>query len=299
MNFKQVIEESKSYFGVDRTKLKEKILSFDFNGKEYKEWRQLLKATTKQPFDINYGIFDDLIENLKENNLDDIDWNWTGDLSWEFKILLNQGVDKGLDWDKRLTYKCNGTARILQVYVSDILPCYAIDTYYLAFNKKEDYYEFGPIEIHSENETKELKRIKDLLDSKGYLYLNQKASLKKYKDLYSDCNSDGGACLFDVLFSDTENYQTDYLRFNDKMLKDKTDKKITWREYYEKGKTLIKRMEYRYFPSKNVLLITTDKEGRIIEVKVWRDIDGQLHREFTLDILKEQKKETITRAKKT
>lgn len=299
MKLKEIIKESKSFFGEDRKRLKEKILSFNFNGKEYKEWRKLLKETTKQPFDINYGMFDDLIENLKENNLDDIDWSWTGDLSWEFKILLNEGIEKGHDWDKKLANKCNGTAKILQVYVSDILPCYAIDTYSMTYNKKDNYYEFRPYEINSEKQSNELKNIRNLLESKGYLYLNKKTSLKKYKELYSDCNSDGDACLFDVLFSDTENYQTDYLRFNDKMLKDKTDKKIAWREYFKKDGSLLKRLEYRYFPSKNVLLTTTDKDGQIIEVKVWRDIEGQLHREFKLDILKEHKKKTITRAKKS
>ena len=299
MKLKQIIKESKSYFGEDRSRLQEKILSFNFNGTEYKDWRKILKATTKQPFDINYGMFDDLIKNLKEKKLDDIDWNWTGDLSWEFKILLNEEVDKGYDWDKRLANKCNGTARILQVYISDILPCYSIDTYSLTYDKKGNYYELKPIEINSDNELIEQKNIKELLESKGYLYLDQKTSLKKYKDLYSDCNSNGGACLFDVLFSDTENYQTDYLRFNDKMLKDKTDKKIAWREYYEKDGSLLKRLEYRYFPSKNVVLTTTDKDEQIIEVKVWRDIEGQRHREFKLDILKEHKKKTITRAKKT
>jgi len=130
------------------------------------------------------------------------------------------------------------------------------------------------------------------------LYLNQKVSLKKYKELYSDCNSKGGACLFDVLFCDTQNYQTDYLRFNDKMLKDKTNKKIAWREYYEKDGNLLRRLEYRYFPSKNVLLTTTDKFGQIIEVKVWRNIEGQFHREFKLDILKEHKKKTTKKSKR-
>ena len=206
MKLKEIIKESKSFFGEDRKRLKEKILSFKFNGKEYKEWQKLLKATMKQPFDINYGMFDDLIENLKENKFDDIDWNWTGNLSWEFKILLNEGIHKGHDWDKKLAKKCNGTAQILKIYISDILPCYTIDTYSMTYNKKDDYYEFRPYKINSKKQSNELKSIRNLLESKGYLYLNRKTSLKKYKDLYSDCNSNGGASLFDVLFSDTENF---------------------------------------------------------------------------------------------
>jgi len=133
MELKQVIKESKVFFGKDRTKLKEKLISFKFDGKEYKGWKKLLEATTQQPFDINYGMFGDFVENLKENKLNDIDWNWVGDLSWEFKILLNSGIEKGYDWDKRLANKCNGTVRILQVFISDILPCYAIDIYSLTY----------------------------------------------------------------------------------------------------------------------------------------------------------------------
>ncbi|MEM6800209.1 MAG: hypothetical protein AAF696_02335, partial [Bacteroidota bacterium] len=190
MKLKQIIEEAKSYFGEDRKRLKEKILSFDFNGKEYKEWRKLLKKTTKQAFDIHYGMSEDLIENVKDNRLAEIDWHWIGDLSWEWKILLNKGIKQGFDWDKKLTEKCKGTAHILQVYISDILPCYAIDSYSLTYNKKKNYYEFKPFQVKAEKHLKEVNNIRDLLASKGYLYISKKKALKKYKELYSDCNAE-------------------------------------------------------------------------------------------------------------
>jgi len=278
--------------GKKRTRLRDKILSFQFNGNEYTYWNMILESLTKQPFEITYGMFDDLIENILDNKHNDIDWKWTGDISWEFKVLLNEGVEKGYDWDKKLAIKCEGKAKILRVYVSDIVPCFAIDTYYIAYNKIDNYYEFGPINSLSDSEKKEKEKLKKLLLKKNYTFLSKVNSLKEFKELYSDCNSDGGAKLFDVLFCDTKNYQTNYIRFNDKLLKDDTNKKISWKEYYNKKGALIKRMEYRFFTSGNTLLTITDGKGRIVEVKVWRDIGNQKHKEFVLNILSENKRKS-------
>lgn len=37
MKIKEIIEQSKIYFGEDRSRLKKKVLSYEFNGKEYGE----------------------------------------------------------------------------------------------------------------------------------------------------------------------------------------------------------------------------------------------------------------------
>ena len=293
MTIKEILEQSKLYFGKNRQRLKEKVLAFEINGKEYRLWNKQTKEFTSRPFSISYGVFDDVIEWLKQKQFSEIDWKWLGDLSWEFKFLLNPGVEKGFDWDKKLALKCGGTARIVQIYVSDIVPCFVIDTYYMTYSKKDNYFEFGPITKLSAEEKKFIANAKVFFQDAGFKLLNKKDALTKYKELYSDLNSDGNATLFDVLFSDTDNYQTEIKRFNDKALKDPTGKKISWNEYYEKPNKLKTREEFRYFPSGNVECVITDHLSRIIEVKVWRDLDKLKHHEFRLDILKEHKKNMV------
>ncbi|MBV9242058.1 MAG: hypothetical protein JO314_08615 [Acidobacteria bacterium] len=69
------------------------------------------------------------------------------------------------------------------------------------------------------------------------------------------------------------------------MIAEKSGKKSSWTEYYDKAHRLKARHEYSYYPSKNVTLVVTDRDGAITDIKVWRDIGKALHKEFHLDIL--------------
>jgi len=298
MKTEEIIEQAKLYFGKNRKHLKKKVLAFKLDGKEYRQWRKLLKRLTAHPFDVRYMIFDDVIEWLKQKNFKSIDWHWLGDLSWRIEILLNDGVQKGYDWDKKLAINCGGTARLLRFYVSDIVPCFAFDAYYMTYSKKESYYEFGPIELNA-GENKLVNDVRNFLQSSGFAYLSRRVSMKRYEDLYSDCNSDGNARLFDALFCDTQNYQTEIRRLNDpdRELTDATGKRISWDEFYDKNHKLIRREEYRFFASKNSECVVTDDLGQIIKVRVWRDIGKDRRQEFVLDVLSEYEKRK--RRKKT
>ena len=117
MESTQIIEDAKKYFGKNRSLLKKRVLSFKIDGSEYRKLHKQLKSLTSQPFDLRYLIFDDVIDWIKEKKFSEIDWHWLGDLSWKIDILLNEGVGKGYDWDKKLALKCNGTAKILRLYI--------------------------------------------------------------------------------------------------------------------------------------------------------------------------------------
>lgn len=280
----EIIEQTKLYFGKDKELLREKILSFEFDGKDYRDWRKKIKQVTAQPFDVQYGIMKEVVDKISDQKTEEIDWGMIGNLSWEFKILLNPGMDKGYDWDKKLATKCQGTARVLQIYASDLIPCYVVDTFYMSYNHKKNYYEFGPLSSIEPEEQKEISKIKQLFQNEGFVFLEQEISLEKYQELYSDIHTEGNASLFDVLFSDQENYQRKFERFNARDLKDATGKKISWREFYTQTAELEYRLEYRYYTSGNVLCTSTDKDGRIFEVKVWKDIEGEHHKEFTFSL---------------
>lgn len=290
MTIKEITHQAKACFGKDRKLLKKKILAFNFDGTEGKAWKKCIKKATQKPLSVKYLMFDDVMDYIKEGELDKIDWNWLGDVSWEVEVLLNEEVDKGYDWDKKLTKKCGGTARILRIFISDILPCYAFDVCYMTYSKEDNYYEFGPITNPTSGEQVKINSIKKLFKTKDYRLLTQKQALKTYKGLYSDLNKEGNASLFSVLFKDTSNYQTDIIRINDESLKDPVGKTIGWREYYTPEGKLEKRLEYRYYPSGNVQCTVTDNKGRITEVSVWRDIDNKSHQKFVLDVWKEYKR---------
>ena len=288
MKIDEIVEQTKLYFGKNRKHLKKKVLAFKFDGTEAKLWKKRLRELTSQPVSVEYGIFDEVVDGLTDNETQKkINWHWLGDLSWTLRILLTKGVYKGLDWDKKLASKCGGTARILEVYVSDIVPCFAIDTYYMTYNKKENFYEFGPLIMVTDDERKIINKTKRFLRKLEFNFISKKNALKQYEELYSDTNSEGNASLFSSLFSDTDDYQTEFKRFNDKELKDPTGKTLNWNEYYNRNQKLIRREEFRYYPSKNVECVITDSKGQIIEVKIWRNIGRRTHHEFKLDILKE------------
>ena len=66
MNIEEIIKLCKSYFGGDRAKLKKKLLSFEFDGKDFDKWNTDLKSLTNQPFRVDYRIFEDFIYQIQK-----------------------------------------------------------------------------------------------------------------------------------------------------------------------------------------------------------------------------------------
>lgn len=286
MTKSEIIQQAKHFFGKDKTFIKDALLSYEFNGKNYKQWRKEIGQIISNPFEIKYHLFEDVIIAIVDNKSEEIDWNWIGDLSWTIDIILNPNIDKGYDWDKKLALKCNGTVSILKVFISDIIPCYTYDCYYMTFNKTKDYYEFGPLTSLKKDEQKIVKKITDLMLSKELEYLDKAFCDKKLKELYSDANSDGNASLFDVLFSDTHSYQTEIVRFCNKPIIEKNGAKYSWREYYNKNGSLKERIESRWTSGGDYLGITLDNKGQIKNIKVTRKkIGGEKFQQFELDII--------------
>lgn len=288
MNIAEIECQVLHYFGKDRSALKERLLNYEFSGKEYRRWKKILKEFTPKPFDLAFGIFEDVSDRLINKEYDDIDWDWLGDLSWNIRFVLNPGIERVYDFDKALAKKCGGTVRIAEVYVSDVLPLFVVDTYYMTYDGKQNFWEIGPL-TSTEKEKEFVVSIKRFLKAQGFTFLSKTTSLRKIQGLASDCNEDD-ASLFDVLFTDTKGYRDFIHRFNDKMIVEKSGKKTSWTEYYDRSHRLKFRHEYSYYPSKNVSLVVTDRDGEITEVKVWRDIGTFAHKEFHLDILAEHKK---------
>lgn len=290
----QIIRLAKYYFGKNRTHKKDLVLTYEFNGKKYRQWKKEIKQIIPNPNVIRYKLFDDVILWIKDNQEAEIDWKWIGDLSWTIEIVLNPNVNKGYDWDKNLALHCNGTARILKLFISDVIPCYTYDCYFMTYSKTENYYEFGPIINLTREEKNILKKVTNFLKVKGFQFVDSGFCSKKFKDLYSDTNSDGNSTLFDVLFSDTEFYTTEIKRFCGKTIIEKNGTEFRWTELYDANRTLKERTESRWTSGKDYYKIVLDNKGQITEVEVERKkIENKKFQRFKLDIIDTFRKQKL------
>ena len=288
----EIIKQAKHYFGKERTFIKELVLSYEFKGKNYKRWKKEIENLLPNPNRILYNLFDDVILWIKDKQIEEINWNWIGDLSWTIDIVLNPNIDKVYDFDKRLAIKCNGTARILTIFVSDVIPCYTYDCYYMTYDKANNYYEFGPITKLTNDDKTVIKKARKYLEEKGLVFVDRTFTDKKFKELYSDTNSDGNASLFDVLFTDTNNHTTEIKRFCDKEITEKNGQKLRWTEYYNRNGTLKERIESRWTISGDYLKVVLDNKGQILTVEVTRkNIGKKKYQNFKLDIKREFEKQ--------
>jgi hypothetical protein len=286
MNKSEIIKQAKHYFGKDRTFIKDLILSYEFKGKNYKRWKKEIGSIISNPNEIQFKIFDDVVLWIKDNQAEEINWNWIGDLSWTIEIVLNPDIDKCYDMDRKLALKCNGTVRLLTVYVSDVLPCYTYDLHYMTYSKVHNYYECGPIFTPTDEEKLILKKVITHLEGKGLRSYGKEFYLKKFKELYSDTNSDGNASLFDVLLVDTSSYQTEIKRISDKQIVEKSGTKFSWTEYYNKDGTLKERSESRWTSAGDYFKVILDGKEQIQQVEVTRKkIGRKKYQEFKLDIV--------------
>lgn len=299
MTKSEIIRQAKHYFGKNRRHIKKLVLSYEFNGKSYRNWKKEISNIISNPFEIRFKLFEDVILWIKGNQSDQINWNWIGDLSWTIDIVLNPNIDKVYDLDKKLAAKCNGTSRILKVFISDVIACYTYDFYYMTYNKIKNYYEFGPITKLTKEEKKILKNLTIHLEKKGFVFVDKSFTSKKYKELFSDKNSDGNASLFDVLFSDINFYTTETKRFCDKQIIEKSGTKLSWTEIYDTNGKLKERTESRWTTGGDYFKIVMDNKAQIIHVGVIRkEIDKKKYQEFKLDIIETFKKRKKLGSKK-
>lgn len=279
----EIIRATKRLFGKDRRALKNLLLSYNFDGSDTRHLEKIFKHATKQPISLNYGINDNVVDDIRSDKK--LNMFWLGDLSWSCMILLNTNINKGYDWDKKLCNACNGTAKICEFSISDTLPVYTYDLYYMTYDNKGNWYEFGPINKLNTFEKNVVQSVSNSLNDSGRTHIGKAFAKKKFKDLYTDTNKDGGATIYDCLFSDIYPYQEEYLRFLENTVEDKTHNcSTTWKEYFVKPGILREREEWRYYKSKNSICIITNDKNEITEIKVYRDAGRFKHREFKYNV---------------
>jgi len=284
----EIIQQAKHYFGKNRSYKKALLLNLDLKDDNFfNSWWKELKDYIDHPFRTQFNVFTTAITSIRNGTPEEIDWKWVGDYSWTIEILLNEGLQSGHGWGKKLISKCKGEVRTLTLHISAVLPCYTYYCDYDITNKAEGYDEYGPIIQPTKAEKEIIRKLKALLKKKGLQFLDQKFTEQQIQGLYSDCNEEGDASLFDVLFTESGFYTTTIRRRAAKPIVDKTGTEFHWTETYHNNRTLKERIEYRTTKAGDQFNVHFDGSGQITQIDVTRKkIQQSKYQSFHLDILK-------------
>jgi len=281
----ELIRSLNSLFGKDRSLLRQKLMEVRQDTSRWKKTGRSIHRKTGQPVNAYIGLFDDTFDLLDDP---DGDMFWLGDCSYCYEILLNRGVQTGLDWDKRLALKCGGTAEFCVVWASLLLPCYALDTYCLKYNKHPGEYELFPHTVATKRQKVIVRQIREVMTEQGFERIAKRRAKQKVPRAITDCHEKGEATVFDCLFSDLYYYQERHVRFSDfdKLIKGAyRGTTVGWSERADRN-GIIERSTWCEYPSKERVITKLDEKFRVIEIIIQRNSRNRIKSEITVDINK-------------
>ncbi len=213
-----------------------------------------------------FGLFEETLENLTDRKFDLL---WTGDCSYCYSIILNQGIKRGGDWGRKLALRCGGTTHLCDMWVSTALPYYAIDTYSMAYNPKLKQYEFKPFRPSKKRDAQLVKTLTNIPKLHGFKKISKRVSKLRVPKAITDCREKGEATVFNCLFSDTQCYTETIRRISDEPLPGvlKGTKVSSQECLTPSGKIIEKYHSYRV-ESGDYVRIHLDKQNRITKVEV-------------------------------
>ena len=297
MKQSEIIAEVKRLFGKNRSVLLEALVERGATISHCDKIEKRIKKTTGQPVVSYCGLSDETLEwmklpkkdrHKKKNLLKKHDQ--IGDVCCKTLVLLNDGIKKGYDWDRKLALKCGGRAFIVEMWSSLLLPVYTFDIFFMEYSRKMNYFEFGPYKPQTESEKRILKSMRSTMKNKGFIFMSKEQASRKAQNVQTDCKDPGDVTIFDCLFSDVQYYDESIVRFSDKEIQDNIEGvTVSWREYYNNKHKLIEKEIHRFFPSGDVESTYLDKKGHITRIEVMRKTGYAKHSDFILDIDKRMK----------
>jgi hypothetical protein len=285
----QLIRELNRLFGKDRKALREALLAIDPGFKTYKAIGRQIRRQTGQPVLMADELLIEIPDDLSE---DKCDMFWLGDISYYYEIVLNREIKRGMDFDKKLALHCGGPVYICVVWISLLFPIYAIDTYSMAYLSNPPQWEFTPHYLKLKAEKISIYRIRQILRDNGFSRASKKFSAQKVRKAITDCRVQGEATVFDCLFSDTQQFHEDIVRFPDESLPGTyPGTEISWLERYNQRGQLIEKYVYQSFSSGDSIRTYLNGKTRIKEVIVHRSTGkGKLGIEMAFDVEKKLQK---------
>lgn len=282
----KLIQSLNTLFGSDRSVLRKKLLDVSANTSKWERVGRAIRKNTRQPVNMNLSLFEETFDNLSDPKAD---MYWLGDSSYCYEILLNSGVKSGLDWDKKLAVKCGGTAKLCVVWASLLIPYYAIDTYCMKYKSEPGEFIFTPYIPSTKREKLIIAQIRDVMKDNGFARMTKKLSKRKVPRAITDCREKGEATVFNCLFSDTQCYHDDYVRFSDEFMGKRisgaySGTTVGWYERLNRRGSVIERYTWREYPSGEHVTTYLDKKFRVTKVRISQAGSGGKHSELILDV---------------
>jgi len=187
-------------------------------------------------------------------------------------MILNQGIKRGGDWGRNLAQRCNGTVNICDIWVSILLPYYTINFYSMTYNRKLKEYEFKPFRPKKKRDIRLANILTGIPKAHGFKKISKRVSKLKVSNAITDCRQKGEATVFDCLFSDTQTYREDILRFSDKPLQGiLKGTEISWQECITPSGRMIEKYHCYRIESGDYVRLHLDQKDRITKVEVVQD----------------------------
>lgn len=264
MKTQTFIESLNELFGRDRSFLRKALLEMCNDLRPFERLGRRLKKETGQPVGVWSALTSETLDNLDNPKFDLFD---TGDPAYEYQIVLNPGIKRGYDYDEKLIRHCGGTALICHIWVSILLPYYAIDIYSMKHDPQQNLWEFNPYTPKRRSEKKVVEIVREVLKSMGYRKISKVMAKQIVPKAITDVCEKGSATVFSCLFSDIKEYQGATVRFlNNPFSADYPDLDLGWREVIDRRGRLLKRSHYFYLPTGECVVVDLDKNYRATKI---------------------------------
>jgi hypothetical protein len=285
MNTKELIKILNTKFDRDRTPLRELAAEAMANLPKGRRLGRELRKQIQQPVMYDPGLLIDSAEKANQPECDMI-----GDLSFLYQIVLNPGVKRGLDFDMKLAQSCGGTVYMCRMWVSLLLPYYATDIFSMTYTPQIDQWEFGPYTPRKKSEKKIILKIHNLMHILGHSPVTKKLGQVKVPKATTDCCNRGKANVFDCLFSDSQDFSSDFLRCTNETPGAYPGSNAGWWERIDNKGRILRKYNWLEFESGDWVTMHLDSKSKVTKVEVTRVI-GKKTRKFRLDVEKKLKSE--------
>lgn len=201
-----------------------------------------------------------------------LDWNWIGDACWNYTAVLNREARSTMDLDRRLARHCGGTARLCNLWVSMVLPYFALDTSTLTYDRPGRWYEAAPLRPIRADDRRAVSAIRSTLRASGFRELPRRLEAVRLRTARTDLHKEGGATVFDCMCVDILGRVDERMRWSDDChtVASIIGMRGSWKLWLDSRGRALRREVGVYLPSGDSLAIHTGDGDRVSSVHVYR-----------------------------
>jgi len=127
----------------------------------------------------------------------------------------------------------------------------------------------------------------EVFEEHGFSQISKRLASEIVPKAITDCKRQGEATIFDCLFSDTQRYHDDTVRFSDNELPGTyPGSMVSWHERFDRKGNVKDRYTWIEYSSGDCVTIFLDKKSRITKIRFTRKLKKQKKEEMVLDVEK-------------